>query len=277
MINREKVKAVFKSYTDNYNSADGKIRLKIDHTYRVAKLCDRICDSVRDGICHEPKMTGVERDIAWLIGMLHDIGRFEQVRRYGTFADAVSVDHAELSADILFKEGLINDFIEESDNAGRRPECFEIIEKAIRAHNKYRIPEEYDGEVREYARIIRDADKIDILKVNVEVPQEVIYNVTTEELMNAPISDEVFSAFNEEHCILRSLKKTPMDNLIGHLSLIFELEYPISYRIVKEQGYYLKALEIIGASNNPKTRELTEPVRERVEKYIAGHGDCHLN
>ena len=43
-------------------------------------------------------------------GLLHDIGRFEQVRRYGTFVDSVSVDHAALGADLLFREGLLDRF-----------------------------------------------------------------------------------------------------------------------------------------------------------------------
>lgn len=282
MIDREKVKSAFRDYTNKYNADDDKIKLKIDHTYRVAELSDRICDSLD---CSSGSMgygisggANFDKDVAWLIAMLHDIGRFEQVRRYGTFSDAESVDHAELSADLLFKEGLIREFL---DDAGVGDECksdtgvkgttdyYGIIEKAIRSHNKYRIPEDYDEMTLLYARIIRDADKIDILKVNVEIPQEVIYNITTEELRNSYVSDEVMKAFNEEHCVLRSLKQTPVDNLIGHLSLIFELEFPISFEIVKEQGYYLKAVKMMEESENPKTRELTDAVRERMDRFIA--------
>lgn len=270
MINREKVKSAFRDYTNKYNADDGKIKLKIDHTYRVAELSDRICDSLRDGIS---EVVNLKKDIAWLIAMLHDIGRFEQVRRYGTFSDAESVDHAELSADILFKEGLIKEFPGEEcmgeECAGGIAEYFGIIEKSIRSHNKYRIPEDYDDMILPYARIIRDADKIDILKVNVETPQEIIYDITTKELRTCCVSKEVMNAFNEEHCVLRSLKKTPIDNIIGHLSLIFELEFPVSFEIVREQGYYLKAIKIMEESENPKTRELTKAVRERLDKFIA--------
>ena len=37
-----------------------------------------------------------------------------------------------------------------------------------------------------YCNILRDADKIDILRVNVETPLEDIYNVTTAELLASP-------------------------------------------------------------------------------------------
>ena len=45
--------------------------------------------------------------------MLHDIARFEQVKRYHTFVDRNSVNHGELGVKILFEEGLIRNFIEE--------------------------------------------------------------------------------------------------------------------------------------------------------------------
>lgn len=257
-MNREEIKKAFKEYTDRYDASDGKIMLKIEHTYRVAELSDRICKSLE--LCKE------DTDTAWLIAMLHDIGRFEQVRRFGTFADAQSVDHAELSVDLFVNHEIMDAFydFEPEENAA-------MIEAAIRAHNKYRIPSNYDERTILFSKIIRDADKIDILKVNVEIPQEVIYNVSTEELRDCYVSEAVMNSFYEEHCVLRSLKQTPIDNLIGHLSLIYELEFPVSYSIVKEQGYYLKAIKIMENSLNPKTRELTQTVKERIVNYINRH------
>ena len=95
MIRREEIRDIFDEYVSGYDATDPKIRLKIDHTYRVAGLCERIAESI-----------GADGDFAWLCGMLHDIGRFEQIRRYDTFVDAVSVDHAQFGADLLFCEGL---------------------------------------------------------------------------------------------------------------------------------------------------------------------------
>ena len=102
-IIREKVEKAFRDYTADYDLNDPKVKLKVDHTYRVAALSDCITDSLN--------LTGFDKNLAWLLGMLHDIGRFEQLRRYHTFRDAFSVNHAELSADILFRENLIGKFI----------------------------------------------------------------------------------------------------------------------------------------------------------------------
>ena len=80
-MNRDKIVAEFAKYTSAYNPNDVKVKLKIDHTYRVATLCDTIAKSLQ--------LSKKDRDFAWLSGMLHDIGRFEQLRRYGTFQDKV--------------------------------------------------------------------------------------------------------------------------------------------------------------------------------------------
>ena len=58
-----------------------------------------------------------EEDIllAELIGLLHDIGRFEQIKNYHTFLDKESIDHAEYGNKILFEDDLIRNFITEDN------------------------------------------------------------------------------------------------------------------------------------------------------------------
>ena len=46
-------------------------------------------------------LTQEEVEIASLIGLLHDIARFEQYTQYGTFKDLQSIDHGNLGAEIL--------------------------------------------------------------------------------------------------------------------------------------------------------------------------------
>ena len=78
------------------------------------------------------------------MGMLHDIGRFEQVKRYGTFVDSESIDHAELGITILFEEGLLTQF------GDFTPEEQELLKVSIENHNKYRIPEGMSAEKTAY-------------------------------------------------------------------------------------------------------------------------------
>jgi HD superfamily phosphodiesterase len=250
-INRKKALEAFENYVNGYDTNNDKIRLKIEHTYRVCGLCEQIA-----------QISGFDEndvDIAWLMGLLHDVGRFEQLKRYGTFIDSESIDHAEFGADLLFKEGLIRDYIEDN-------RIDTVLEKAVRFHSAYRLPDDFTADEIRFANLLRDADKIDILKVNVEFPLEEIYNVTTHKLRNCVVTKEVLEAFNDEHTVLRSLKKTPVDNVVGHISLVYELTYPVSYRIVKEQGFLNKLMDF--KSNIPETNLQFEGIRRKMEEYL---------
>lgn len=250
-VDREKALQAFDRYVKNYDTTDEKIKLKIDHTYRVCSLCEQI--AMQSGFDED------EIEIAWLTGLLHDVGRFEQLRQYGTFVDAESIDHAEFGADILFKEGKIRDYIDDASED-------DLLEKAVRCHSAYRIPADYSAREKMFANLLRDADKIDILKVNIIVPLEEIYNVTTYDLKHCKVTDEVMQAFYEEHAVLRSLKKTPIDNVVGHISLVYELVYPISCKIMHEQGYLDKLMAF--QSELAGTNKQFETIRERMNEYI---------
>ena len=122
------------------------------------------------------------------------------------------------------------------------------------------------GDDRKIEHIIRDADKIDILKVNVDFPLEETYNVTSEELRRGQITEEVLRCFEEEHAVLRSLKKTAVDNVVGHISLVYELVYPVSLTLVVEQGYLDKLMDF--STENPVTEKQFVRVREKMEEYM---------
>lgn len=124
MINREKVISQFRCYVDRFDQTMNGVQLKYAHLLRVSALCEEIADSLR--------MSAADRDIAWLIGVLHDIGRFEQLRTYHTFVDYRSIDHAKYGAKYLFDDGHITDFLADRKND-------EVIFLAISQHNAYEL------------------------------------------------------------------------------------------------------------------------------------------
>jgi HD-GYP domain len=250
-IDKQKALKAFQEYTTHYDVSDEKVKLKIDHTYRVCGLCQQI--AVQSGFDEN------EIELAWLTGLLHDVGRFEQLKRYGTFIDAQSIDHAEFGANILFKEGRIRDYIEDASED-------QLLEKTVRCHSAYRVPAHYTEREKKFADLLRDADKIDILKVNITVPIEEIYNVTTYDLKHCIVTEEVMQAFFEEHAVLRSLKKTPVDNLVGHISLVYELVYPISRKLVHQQKDLDKLMSF--QSELPETNAQFAKIREKMTTYM---------
>ncbi|MBR3026092.1 MAG: HD domain-containing protein [Oscillospiraceae bacterium] len=257
-MNRTKAEQVFRSYTDNYDSSDVKIKLKIYHTFRVAEIADRIAEGI-----------GADRDFAWLSGLLHDIGRFEQVKRYGTFYDAVSIDHAELSADILFKDGLFAEFEKALfSDTGSDEIIFlnedkkKLLETVIRLHNKLTVPDGLDEETLMYTRILRDADKADIFRVLTEPP----YDGRNERIINSavPASEKVMSLVMERRCVPRGITETEFESLVSHCCMAFELEYKVSRDIVAKQGY-LDVLMNLDAKNDT-VRDQLKTVRDEMKK-----------
>lgn len=251
LLDRDKARKVFDKYVEKYDSNDEKIKLKIDHTYRVCELCEKIALSL--------SLDKEEVDIAWLTGLLHDIGRFEQVKRYGTFNDSMSVNHAKLSCEILFDEGKIREFIDDNSKD-------ELIKVVIENHNQYKISEDTPKEYKIFSNILRDADKIDILKVNVIVPAEEIHNVSTEEIKNSKITKEVMDSIRNHDTILRTIKKTAVDNVAGYIALLFGIVYKESIKIIISQGYLNKILQF--KSNNSVTNQQFDEIREIVDEYI---------
>ena len=255
-LDRDKAGKAFRNYVAQYNAQDEKVKLKIDHTYRVAALCEQIAQSI--------SLSSDDVDIAWFSGLLHDVGRFEQLRRFGTFNDAQSIDHAMYGAEILFDQEKIWDYIDR--DAIMKDELL-FLRKVISCHSAYRVPQDYTDREKQFADILRDADKIDILKVNVDVPLEEIYNVTSKDLANAEVTQAVMDSFAQKHATLRALKRTSVDHVVGHISLAYELVYPYSVKVVVQQGYLDKLMHF--QSQNPHTMEQFAQLRQMMDSYIA--------
>ena len=64
-LDRDKAGKAFRNYVAQYNAQDEKVKLKIDHTYRVAALCEQIAQSI--------SLSSDDVDIAWFSGLLHDV------------------------------------------------------------------------------------------------------------------------------------------------------------------------------------------------------------
>lgn len=62
---------------DNFNINDEKISHKIKHTYQVVNNSKYICEKLNLDV--------LNTDIAMVIALLHDIGRFTQAKEMKTF------------------------------------------------------------------------------------------------------------------------------------------------------------------------------------------------
>lgn len=253
-LNRNYAIRAFNSCVSAYDPADPKIKLKIAHTFRVAALADTIA--------HSLALSPDDCNFAWVSGLLHDVGRFEQLRRYHTFNDARSVNHGALSADILFREGKINDY-------GIPEDWYPMLESVIRMHNIYQLPDSLTQTEHRFAAILRDADKVDIFRVNCETPLEEIYDCPLQEFKTSPITDAVLADCLACRTVEASHRVTAADALAAHIALVFGLEYPESVRQAVSQGYLRQMLDF--KSENPETRKRLQQVRGAVESFVSRH------
>ena len=147
---------LYDAYVDTFRGADGKLpdmmQLKRVHTAFVVKNAELI--AAGEGFSSE------EREVAVSAALLHDTGRYEQLKRYNTFRDSDSVDHAVLSHDIVREKGWLEKVVESSN---RR--IVESVLKAVLYHNRRDLPDGMDPLTAVAAHTVRDADKLDIFRV----------------------------------------------------------------------------------------------------------------
>lgn len=254
MIDFIKAEKAFKQYLKQYDLEDGRNKLKVVHTYEVVRMSEYIASKL--GLSEE------DIQVAKLVALLHDIGRFEQVKLTEGFIDNQKFDHADYGAEMLFKQGMIRQFVEEDkyDN---------IIEKAVYNHNKLKIEDGLNEKEFLQCQIVRDADKIDNFRVSEKDPiGDVLacpYNA--ESIEYDTISPSVFETFMEHRMILNTDRKTMIDYWICIIAFIFDMNFDVSLQYIKENTYIDKIIDRINYKN-PDTKQKIEQIRECTKKYL---------
>ena len=239
-MNIKKAKIEFKNYIKNYNPQDPKIALKISHIKRVSQKAKELAISL--------KLSEEDINLAELIGLLHDIGRFEQIKIYNTFMDKDSVNHAEHGVKVLFEDGLIRKFIKEDiyDN---------VIKKAILNHNRGYLNIDKDLNKKEllHTKLIRDADKLDIFYfLNME-NINVLYGNNIEK---QNINKEVYREFFEDKYINYKNINSGLDLAIAHFAYIYDFNYKFTLQKIKEDKFLTKLYSRFDIANDKAQESL---------------------
>ncbi|MGN1372039.1 MAG: HD domain-containing protein [Candidatus Coprovivens sp.] len=206
----------FNNYVSNYDLNDYNIKLKYNHSIRVMNLMVKYA-----------KMLGYDSDdveLAKIIGLLHDIGRFEQLKVYHTYNDLKSVDHADYSVVQLFDKGEIKLFT-------NKEEWYPIIRFAIKNHNKKDIPGCNDERVLKFTKLIRDIDKLDIIYL-IGVLGELNYKIDYDKELSLQVRNAIFKHESVDKSFVNSLN----DHIVIHLGFVFDINNDI---VLKEYKNYL--------------------------------------
>lgn len=248
MIDIAHAKQEFEKYLDEYDREDEQICLKIVHTYGVVKYAGEIARKM--------ECSGEDVELAELIGLLHDIGRFEQIRRFHSFEPG-TMDHAVFGAELLFgEEKLIRRFVEDD-------KFDELIDAAIRKHSDFKLEGIHDARTLFHAKLIRDADKLDNCRVKLEDAMETLLDLSADEVGKYAISPKVREDAFAGKCICSKDRRTPMDYWVSYVAYFYDLNFRETLDIVAEEQYVKR---IIGRV--PYTNEQTKKTMEELERQL---------
>lgn len=248
-----KAKQSFKEYVSHYDVKEPRIELKIVHMYHVAEKARKIAKSL--GLSEE------EQDLAELIGLLHDIGRFDQWEQYGTYSDKLSMDHGQKGVEILFGDKQIRNFIKE--------EMYDtIIYKAISNHNKFEIEKGLSQEEMLYCKIVRDADNLDIFRMVLESKPEDYGHLGSRDVSKEVLSPAFFEDFQKERPLLYSKAKTDMDIMVAIIAHIYTINFTETLRIIQENNYIDCFVKHIHAQDENYTKPKMDEIANYARNYI---------
>ena len=216
MIDLENVDKTFKDYVSKFDLNNITIKRKYEHTLRVKDNCKKIAKALN--------LSLEDTNLLVLIGYLHDIGRFLQMKRYNSIVDSKTIDHADLGVDILFKDNLIRKFIDDNkyDN---------IIYKAVKYHNKLDLNYDLTSKEKLFCKAIRDADKLDIFHIatyddNIKDFYALPY------IDGAKLNNKVKEDFDNHRLVDIRNRKTAIDKLANILAFIYDLNLEESKKII---------------------------------------------
>lgn len=219
-------------------SFDPCLVLKKEHTFHVVKNTETILQSL--------SLSEEDKYCAKLIALYHDIGRFLQYEKYQTFLDKKSEDHANIAVRVLKQQ---TQFLAEPVHIQKK------VLTAVILHNKLKIPHQLPDCYKDLCKLIRDADKIDILRVLSEN-----FTSTLPEKERVLLHSKDEPLLYSQHILDRAMQKKENkytdivyvnDFKIIVCAWLFAINYPQSIKMLREQGYIQTILATL-----PKTKEI---------------------
>jgi len=214
------------------------ILLKEEHTKKVTVISRELAKHL--------KLSVHDQLLAEMIGLFHDIGRFKQFTLYRTFNDALSENHALLGLKVIEKLDFLKE-VSEEDRA--------ILNFAIANHNAKLIAATDNSRQLLFAKIIRDADKLDIYRV---------LEPFLEPSDGTGCNETFLQSFiHGRQCDYAQIK-TYDDRKLVRLMWLYNIYFSWTMLKIVERGYVDKIIECL-----PKTPLMEQGVKN-LKIYIKG-------
>jgi hypothetical protein len=254
-----RTKAWFSEYVHRFDSNDPTVQKNID---LKAEHTRRVCEVIRD-IGGSLNLSEKDLCLTEASGLLHDIGRFEQYRRYRTFADYRSENHAALGVKVIRNSRVLDEF---------EPAAANIIIQAVGYHNRASLPEGESVHCLFLLKLLRDADKVDIWRVVTEYYLEASNNPNRTIELDLPdidcVSAPVYEALMSGRLVQTADLKTLQDFKLLQIGWIYDVNFPRTFQIVQEKKY-LEAIRNALPRESLCITEAYERARAHLERNAA--------
>ena len=132
-------------------------------------------------------------------------------------------------------------------------------------HNKYKIEDGLTSKEEFFAKLIRDADKIDILYEC----EKIFWNGQEEEIEKSILSDEMYNNFKKKKIIRieKDRNYNVVDDLFITLAYIFDINYNVSYKIIRDEGHIEKIIKRF-QFRYEETKEKVDELINLLNKYV---------
>lgn len=231
----------FNKYTSNYDLDNPRLKYKYFHSIRVMDNMIMLAKNMN--------LPYKDIELAKYIGLFHDIGRFEQYKRYESFNDH-NLDHGDYASNYLKENNILAKYdIDKTD--------YEVVYKAIKNHNKFKIENNLSKRELLFSKMIRDADKLDILYAlsNKDIKESIRED-------DGPVSALVADYFFNEEIIKNHPDSSKNEQLVTVFGFIYDINFGLSLDIIKTNDYYNKIY------NRLKNKELFKPFIDKINEYI---------
>lgn len=236
----EKAMKLFNNYVKQFDFNNPKIRYKFHHSYRVMEIAKEIALSLN--------LNDEDSYIVTLAALLHDIGRFNQIKNYDTYLDQISTDHGNEGERVLKENDFIKQFVLDE-------KIINIILNSTKYHNKYEIDPNLDQKTTLICKIVRDADKLDIMTElgNIITLKEIILK---KELVDAIYKEEICK---NKNC------NNEVDTIIRILSWVYDLNFKYSFDYLMKNKIIEKKFNLLEMYG--ETEEITK-IKKLIYKKI---------
>lgn len=199
------------------------LELKLAHTLNVLANAASICAM--------ENLPGPLAKSSLLAALYHDLSRFDQYLQYGTFKDRDSRNHGAWSVKLLKHHHRL---------AALPPDMSQAVLIAVGMHNRMAVPDAVTGPERIACQVVRDADKLDILRVMAEHLAKKPYNPTVilglpddPDLASSAVITAALAGQSGSYADLRSLNDFRL--LLG--TWLFDMNFDSSRKLFKARGH----------------------------------------